>query len=93
MNALDEEKCQELVEKLCSSLGWSVRQAPHARYMLFNRDNRWVTFGQSMAEIVESLCDPSWDGMAGIAYTLQMPAGLQGCASPEELALKAEALL
>jgi len=81
----DEEMCRALVERLCSGLGWSVRPAPAVRYVLFDRTGRWLTFGQSMAWLVASLCDRSCSGM--------LPAWMQGCSSPEELALKAEVAL
>jgi hypothetical protein len=87
---MTEERCGALVGRLCSRLGWSVRPAPAVRYVLFDRDGRWITFGQSAEEIVATLCDPAW---AKIAAEGGLPAGLQGCSSPEELALKIEASL
>lgn len=90
MTVLDEETCGALVGRLCSRLGWSVRPAPAVRHVLFDRDGRWITFGQSAAEVVASLCDPAW---AKIAAEGGLPAALLGCSSPEELALKAEVAL
>lgn len=85
MTVLDEKRCRELVGKLCSGLGWSVRPAPGVRYMLLDRNGRWITFGQSMAEVVASLCDR--------VYPDILPAWMRGCSSSEELALKAEVTL
>lgn len=91
VTVLDEERCRILVEKLCSSLGLTVSSAPAVRYVLFDETGlRWIAFGQSMAEIVGSLCDPSWSRIVG---PRALPACLQGCASPEELELKAEVAL
>ena len=87
MTALDEERCRTLVERLCSGLGWSVRPAPAARHVLFNRDGRWITFGQSMSDVVESLCG-GWT-----ASLNSVPAWLRECSSPEELELKTEVAL
>jgi len=90
VTALDEERCRALVEKLCSGLGWSVRPAPAVRYMLLDRAGRRITFGQSMSEIVESLCYWSW---TWIDDPDVMPAWLRECSSPEELMVKAEVAL
>lgn len=85
MTPLDEKRCRTLVRKLCSRLGWNVRPAPAVRYILLDRNGRWITFGQSMAEVVASLCDR--------VYPDILPAWIQGCSSLEELALKAEVAL
>lgn len=90
MTALDEERCRDLVGKLCSGLGWSVRPAPAVRYVLFDRDGRWITFGQSMADVVVSLCDRSYPDRS---YPDVLPAWIRLCSSPEELALKTEVAL
>ena len=90
MTALGEERCRELVGKLCSGLGWSVRPGPSMRYVLFDEAGRWITFGQSMSDVVESLCDRSW---TGIIDAVAMPAWLRECVSPEELAVKVEVSL
>ena len=82
---MTEERCRALVERLCSGLGWSVRPAPGVRCVLFDQKGRWITFGQSMAWLVASLCD--W------SYSDILPAWMQRCSSPEELALKAEVAL
>ena len=87
MTALDEERCRALVGKLCSGLGWSVCPAPAVRYVLFDRTGRWITFGQSMVDVVEALCGP-WTADPGEA-----PAWMLECSSPEELALKIEVAL
>lgn len=85
MTVLDEERCRELVGKLCSGLGWSVRERADIRYVLLNRAGGWITFGQSMTKIVMSLCEqpPSY----------AIPKWILECSSPEELALKAEVAL
>lgn len=90
MTVLDEERCRLLIEKLCLSLGWTVRPAPAVRHVLFDRDGRWITFGQSMAEVVMSLCDRSYPDRS---YPDVLPAWIRLCSSPEELALKAEVVL
>ena len=90
MTALDEKTCRELVGKLCSGLGWSVRPAPAVQHVLFDRDGRWITFGQSMSDVVASLCDRSYPDRS---YPDVLPAWLRECSSPEELELKVEVTL
>ena len=90
MTALDEERCRTLVERLCAGLGWNVWTAPAVRYVLFDRAGRWITFGQSMSDVVKSLYDRSYPDRS---YPDVMPAWMRECSSLEELALKAEVAL
>ena len=90
MTALDEKGCRALVWKLCSGLGWNIHSEPGVRYVLLDRAGGWITFGQSMAEIVESLCEHSCAETTDLAA---LPAWMRECSSIEELAVKAEVAL
>ena len=87
---LAEKKCQVLVWKLCSSLGWNIYSAPGARYVLLDQTSRRITFGQSMIEVVESLCYLSRSRFFDLTT---LPTWMRECSSIEELILKAEVVL
>lgn len=90
MTVLDEERCRELVGKLCSGLGWEVRPVPGMPYVLFTRGDRCCAFGNTWKELCESFCENSY----GFAYPfVDVPKWTRRCSSPEELAMKIEVML
>ena len=97
MTVLDEERCRELVGKLCSGLGWEVRPEPGMPHVLFTGEGRWIAFGGTWKSLYESFCESAyWFASAyGVAcpFVGGIPRWARLCSSPEELALKIEALL
>lgn len=90
MTELDEERCRELVGKLCSGLGWEVRPMLETQYVLFTGEDRYCAFGGTWKELYESFCESAY----GFAYPfVDIPRWARECSSPEELALKIEAAL
>ena len=93
MTALGEERCRALVGKLCSGLGWEVRPAYGNPYVLFTDEGKWCAFGGTWAKLYASFCENAY----GFAYPFinvpHVPRWARSCSSPEELALKIEALL
>ena len=89
MTALGEEKCRKLVEKLCSGLGWEVKWTPEMPYVLVTSENSWIAFGQTWSEMFVCF----YDNVHVFAMSPDIPVWAILCGSPEELALKIEALL
>jgi len=87
---LGEERCRELVGKLCSGLGWEVRPMLETPYVLFTGEDRWCAFGGTWKELYESFCESAY----GFAFPfVDIPRWARRCSSPEELALKIETAL
>ena len=84
MTALTEERCRELVETLCSGLGWTVRPVPGVHKVLFTGEDRWVAFGWTWSEVFACF----YDNVHVFAMSPDIPAWTRSCGSPEELALK-----
>lgn len=90
MNALTEERCRALIEKLCSGLGWEVMRKPEMPYVLFTRKDRYCAFGGTWKELYASFCESAY----GFAYPfVDIPRWTRSCSSPEELAMKIEVAL
>jgi len=90
VSTLDEKTCRELVERLCSGLGWSVRRAPAARYVLFTGGDRWCAFGETWKGLYAHFCESAY----GFAYPFaDIPGWARRCSSPEELAVKIGVML
>lgn len=86
---LDEERCRELVEKLCSGLGWEVRSVPEMPYVLFTSEDRWCAFGGTWKSLYANFCENAY----GFAYPYVDVPRWARCSSPEELAMKIEVIL
>lgn len=90
MTELGEERCRELVGKLCSGLGWEVKRVAEMPYVLFTGEDRWCAFGNTWRELYENF----YESASEFAYPfLGIPRWARLCSSPEELAVKIEASL
>lgn len=89
MTALGEERCRDLVGKLCFRFGWSVRPVPGVHKVLFTGKNRWVAFGWTWSEVFACF----YDNVHVFTMSPDIPAWTRLCGSPEELALKIEVML
>lgn len=91
MTVLDEERCRELVGKLCSGLGWKVGPEPGMPHVLFTGEGRWIAFGGTWKSLYENFCESAY-GFA-CPFVGGIPRWAMLCSSPEELALKIEVSL
>lgn len=83
--ALPEDRCRELVEKLCRTYKWEVRPVPGVHLVLFTSEDRWVAFGWSWQDVFACFCESAY----GLNYPFNdIPRWSRQCSSPEELAVK-----
>ena len=89
---MTEDRCRELVGKLCRACKWEVRPIPGIDLVLFTSEDRWVAFGWSWQDVFTCFCECAC-GRLSHNFQLGLPASdipqwARQCSSPEELAVK-----
>ena len=88
--SLDEDRCKELIGKLCHSLGWRVQPDPDMPYVMLDHKDNCAAYGRSWLELF--IC---FSNFSNTAYGRYCPFSdnypkwaLEPTASLEELAVK-----
>ena len=85
---LSEDRCKELVGKLCRAYKWEVRPVPGVHLVLFTSEDRWVAFGWSWQDVFTCFCESAYGCLNSPLHDIVIPQWTRQCSSPEELAVK-----
>lgn len=84
-NLATEERCKELVGKLCCALGWKVVQDPDMPYVLLKSNGKCGAYGHSWSGLLASFESIAWGQC--VPFSDGFPEWAKTCSSLEELAV------
>ena len=83
---MTEDKCRELVDKICSTLNWKVEQYPNMPRVLLISKGKLCAYGYSWLGLFNSIATIGFGRCS--PFSDDFPEWMKECSSCEELAVK-----
>jgi hypothetical protein len=85
--SLNEDRCKELIGKLCSALGWEVQRDPDMPHVMLDHTGKCAAYGRSWFELFNCFSNMAYGRCCPFSDNYPKWA-LVPTASHEELAVK-----